>query len=139
MSYNVEFQPRYTNNEEYRACLRRLFQMQKEQYAPAIEELQDHLGNDLDKETQDENEFDSSAASSAMDTVYEKTKDNPLFRDIYSQAAAKMISLDPQIGLAVCFSYDYLDIFHACLVDYLRAPSEFTENSSSFKILKQKI
>ena len=87
----------------------------------------------------DENEFDDNAASNAMDYVFSQTKEEPLFQKIYQIAAAKMISTDLQTGLAICFSYDYLGVFHKCLYQYLQNPTEFTKESSCFQSMMKKI
>jgi hypothetical protein len=65
---------------------------------------------------------------SAMEVLYEETKDDPLFRNLYDLAAARMFSVDRKIGQSVLFSYDYLYLFHSLL--YLRffEPEQCNEN-----------
>ena len=53
--------------------------------------------------------------SAAMDEIYEKTKHLEQFQSLYISAAALMFSTDPNIGLAVLFSYDYFSLFHTCI------------------------
>ena len=138
--YNLQcILPNYSNNHEYRDCLRKLFCMDVNNYADKINELQNHLGDDLDNETQDENEFDDKAASNAMNYVFSETKEEPLFQKIYEFAAAKMISTDLQIGLAICFSYDYLGVFHECLCEYFNNPTNFTKDSNCYQTMIKKI
>lgn len=131
-AYHTTF-PTYTSDEEYRFCIRQVFQMNKAIYQPKVEELREHIGDDLDAVTEDELSFDEDAMKRGMDYIYLRTKKNPLFQQIYKDAAAKMISMDPEIGLAVCFSYDYFDTFHACLSLYLENPDSFQESSETFK------
>jgi len=131
--------PSYTDNEEYRKTIRMLFRMDNAQYEKTIQELHDHLGDDLDKETKDENEFDQAATSAAMDYIYEKTHNVPVFQIIYQLAAAKMISEDPQIGLAVCFSYDYLGTFHECIKEFMTNPELYTSESPSFQTMQTRL
>jgi hypothetical protein len=131
--------PSYTTNTEYRATLRHLFRMDNAQYEDKIQELHDHLGDDLDHETKDENEFDEAATSAAMDYIYEKTHDTLVFQIIYRLAAEKMMSLDPQIGLAVCFSYDYLGAFHECIKDFMTNPEAYTQESQSYQNMHKKL
>ena len=125
--------PKYTNNQEYRFCIRQVFQMDPSIYQSKVNELRNHNQEELDAETQDEIEFDDKAMKRGMDYIYVHTKKNTLFQQIYKDAAAKMISMDPEIGLAICFSYDYFDAFHACLSLYLENPNSFQESSESFK------
>jgi hypothetical protein len=131
--------PSYTNNEEYRKTLRLLFRMNNAQYEEKIQELHDHLGDDLDSETKDENEFDEISTSAAMDYIFEKTKDVGIFKIIYQMAAAKMMSEDHQIGLAVCFSYDYLGTFHECIKEFMTNPELYTSESQSCQTMHTKL
>jgi len=90
--YNIHHKPSYTTDEGYQTNIRILFQMNE--------------GED----------YDESAANMALDYVYLKTKNHPVFQEIYTLASTQMMSEDPEIGLAVVFSYDYLIPFHAILV-----------------------
>lgn len=138
--YNTQMiLPEYSTNSQYRQCLRMLFRMNNERYREKVEALQQRLGDDLDDETKDETEFDSDSANIAMDYIYEKTKDSPLFQQIYSSAAAKMMSTDPNIGMAVCFSFDYLDTFHSCIMTYFNEPSSFNELCSQYIAMMKKL
>jgi len=97
-----------------------------------------NIDSDWDEETMDEMAYDDSAISTGLDIIYENTKNHPLFINIYQIAAAKMISTDNEIGLAVCISYDYFKHFHACLDTFNNNPTGFTELSLEYKtILKQ--
>ena len=125
--------PKYTNNQEYRFCIRQVFQMDPSIYETNIDALKNHNQEELDKETEDELSFDEDAMKRGMDYIYLHTKHNILFQKIYSLAAAKMISMDPEIGLAVCFSYDYFQCFHNCLMMYLENPDSFLETHDVFK------
>jgi len=120
----------YTNDAEYRQIVRRLFCM----ISP-----KDMNIDDLDEITRDEQDFDPDAAVSTMDDIYEKTKENPLFQHLYDSAAAKMISMDRSIGLAVLCSYDYLALFHRCLCLYLNRPNDFNETSDEYVRLVKKM
>ena len=82
---------------------------------------------DFDDETLDEQHYDESAVSRFLDTVFENTKTNPLFTTLYDLAAAKMLSMDREIGLAVLFSYDYLGAFYPCYCEYIQQPTTFSK------------
>ena len=131
-AYHTSF-PKYENNQEYRCCIRQVFQMNPSSYQSKIDKLQTYNQEELDAETEDELSFDEDAMKKGMDYIYSHTKQNPLFQKIYCQAAAKMISIDPEIGLAVCFSYDYFQEFHNCLMMYLENPDSFLETHNVFK------
>ena len=118
MHYRVETPVKYTNTAEYRQCLRALFEMNQETYEQNIRDLENHNDETMDPETHDEMSYDDDAANKSMDYVFECTKCVVEFRELYLKAAAKMLSEDPSIGLAILFSYDYLYHFHACLVEF---------------------
>ena len=119
----------YTNDTEFRACLRKLFTMNENiDDSPYLDEI-----------TRDENNYDFESATKAMDFVFENTQLNPLFQQLYDLAAAKMFSLDRSIGLAVLFSYDNLKDFHHCLWDFFTNKDSFNENSDSYKTMFNKI
>jgi len=122
----------YNNNTEYRQCLRNFFHMNSETY-------QKNIQADWDAETIDEMSYDEEAASKVLDQIYESTKHNILFDKIYLSAAAKMMSLDPEIGLAVCMSYDYFNGFCECLYLYRKTPAQFTEDSTAYQSMMAKL
>ena len=128
--YNAELTDiRYSNDIEYRNCLRRLFYMNR------IES--DYT--DVDIVTQDENDYDMDSSSKAMDYVYGITSHHPQFQQLYDIAASKMLSTDREIGLAVLFSYDYMALFHNCILSYRTNPTDFTEQSPAYCELYAKI
>jgi hypothetical protein len=102
----------YSTSAEYRQLIRQIFNMQSINYPEIVYEP------DIDSETKDENECDESAIHIAMDWIYSRTKDTPLFQELYSFGSARMFSVDTEIGLAILMSYDYLFYFHPILVDY---------------------
>ncbi|NBQ48919.1 MAG: hypothetical protein EBU33_10785 [Sphingobacteriia bacterium] len=57
----------------------------------------------------------------------------------FTKRASKMISVDPNIGLAVIFSYDYFYLFHLCLADFFRNPDSFTRENINFVNMRNKI
>ena len=122
----------YTNNTQYRQCIRNYFNMNPSNCSQNIQQ-------DWDEETIDEMSYDDSAISKGLDAIYDKTKDNVLFKTIYENAAAKMISTNHEIGMAVCISYDYFKYFHACILLYDRDPTAFTETSQEYQTMIQKL
>jgi len=135
MQYNINYKVEYSNNFEYRKCLREVFNMDTEGKQPDWSKMDD----DLDEETKDELMYDPDAMYLGLDFIYEKTHNNPLFKELYEIAASKMISIDPNIGIAVIFSYDYFHLFHLCLADFFKNPDSFTSENINFVNMRNKI
>ena len=112
----------YTNDAEYQDQIRILFRMN-----PVVE------GSDQS------DEYDENAAIFAMDAIYDLTKNNVLFEKVYVLAANKLFLEDPAMGLPILFSYDYLDVFHQCLVHYLRTPGTFDETTTIYQELLSRV
>jgi hypothetical protein len=123
----------YSDTTQYRNILRMLFSMNKNNY-PAVS-----LDNDIDIESKDELEYDEAAANEHMDLIYNHTKHHSLFHKIYIKGASFMLSDDVNIGVAIMFSYDYLDLFIPCYVDFCKDPEKFNETNSSYKVLYNKL
>ena len=123
----------YSNTTEYRQLLRDLFSMDKQNYPVHS------LDPDIDVESKDELEYDEEAAKAFMDNVYNKTKNIPLFRDIYLRGASFMLSQDMNIGIAIMFSYDYLNFFIPCYMDFCKNPDNFNKQNASYQNLYQKL
>lgn len=111
--YNINTTVDYFDNASYRSALRKVVNMDISNINVPFDQMDD----DLDNETIDELLFDNDAMTRCMDSIYKKTKSNDIFKEFYTIAANKMFSEDPNIGLAICFSYDYFYYFHKCLVD----------------------
>jgi hypothetical protein len=98
-----------------------------------------NISTSWDNETVDEMRYDTNAVSKMMDFIYDSTKNNPLFQVIYDLAAAKMMSLDREIGLCVLFSYDHLLYFHQCLVEYMKNPDDFNSENEVYILIKNRL
>ena len=127
----------YTSNREYRQCLRRVLNMDADNYKDSIQDLENALHDDFDEETRDEMEYDDASASKVMDAIFAATQNHPLFQELYELAAARMMSTDRNIGLAVLFSYDFLALFHACILVFTEDPTKFTENCATYTTLRK--
>lgn len=128
--YPTKLKMFYNNNATYRICLRTLFKMNPNKF-PKFDE-------DLDEETRDENDYDIDSASVAMDTILHDITKNSLFLYVLDKAAARMFSTDREIGLTILFSYDYLDVFHECLVHFYTNENEFTDTTDCYvELLKR--
>ena len=122
--YNYTLDVVYENDKQYRDCIRQVFKMNFHTYDQCLDDI-----------TNDENDYDEENAKIAMDFLYEKTKQHPLFRQVFQKAAGFMFSLDETIGLAVLCSYDYLALFHPCLQTFLSNENRFHENCQEWKSL----
>jgi hypothetical protein len=121
MNYPCDMGVEYNGDFEYRATLRNLFVMNSDKF-PEI------TNPDIDTVTRDEVEYDDETTSQFMDFVYSNTKTDPVFIELYTKAASFMFSEDPEIGLAVLFSYDYLTLFHPCLSHFFKHHTLSREN-----------
>jgi hypothetical protein len=119
MTYNTNLILNYNDDFGYRQSIRDVFGMNCSS---------ESVDSDYDEVTKDELMYEADAISKGLDDIYERTKDVPEFQKIYSICAGFMLSVDPNIGLAVVFSYDYFDKFHPCLVDFLRGGSISSDN-----------
>jgi hypothetical protein len=71
---------------------------------------------------------DFDAFSNLIGELYNKIKEcNPLTQCM-KKMAAKVISEDLQTGLCILYSYDYMNITHKCVSEYLETGSLSEEN-----------
>ena len=117
----------YSNSTEYRRIFRKI--THQSEHPP-----ENPLG--IDDETLDEQHYDDDTVSRFMDTVYHSTQHSSLLQHLYDSAAAKMISTNREIGLAVLFSYDYMSAFYTCYCEYISSPETFSETTQSYMKIK---
>jgi hypothetical protein len=133
MKYPINYNIEYNDDKGYRRSLRELFTMDSSKYSEKIQVL--NSIEKLDEVTEDEISYDEDASSKMMNYIFDKTKKHKAFQKLYVAAALRMFSVDKSIGLAVLFSYDYLKIFHLCLVDYFNDTEKFDEENINYKNL----
>jgi len=126
--YNYDAKMNYTNDFEFRMCIRRAFGMKLKQY-----------DNDIDLVSNDESNYDDAVVTKVMDEIEMVTRESAAFVDLYWRAAAKMFSTDTSIGLSVLFSYDYAALFHACLCAYRADPDAFSVDHPAYRTILQKM
>lgn len=132
-SYPVDLIIDYSNNTQYRQCLRNLFKMNSNNY-PETKDM------DLDDETMDEMSYDGKSATVTMDYILETTKSIPEIINLYEKTASFMFSTDPNIGLTIMLGYDYLDLFHKLLQKIIAGiPNEELLQTDIYKQLYAKI
>ena len=130
--YNIDAIAVYTDNKSYRSTLRQLFFMD-------VSMCSEMDNESMDEESRDELMYDNDAVITVMGNLFELTRDNVLFQNLYDLAAEKMISTNREIGQAVLFSYDYLPLFHKCLAGFLRNPVGFNDSDEFYVALLKKI
>jgi hypothetical protein len=122
MNYNTRnLYIEYKTNKEYRQVIREVF---NQDCSSQEEELNKY---DLDEESYDEMLYDNNTMLNILDTIYLNTKSHYMFQTLYDLAAAKMMSINREIGLSVLYSYDYFYLMHICLCIYLDYPEQFNE------------
>ncbi|MDC1151834.1 hypothetical protein OAS95_04625 [Pelagibacteraceae bacterium] len=127
-SYPIQLTIEYSNDTEYRHCLRKLFKMNPTNY-PDISEM------NLDEITKDEQSYDLDAANITMDYILEITNTIPEVINLYEKTASFMFSTDPNIGLTIMLGYDYLDLFHQLIIKIVSGIS--TEELLQTDVYKQ--
>lgn len=129
----------YDSDQEYRAFLRQIVKMDPAKFYETEDIKCDPSDPNVSAETIDEYNYDIDAVKTYLDEVYRKTKDHPLFQRLYTAAAALMFSVDPEIGLAVLMSYDYLAWFYNSYTGFNKNPEEFTEKDEFYSRLIERI
>ena len=137
MRYRLETVVEYSNSEEYRRCSRELFGMDPKVYEKNIAALENHNQEELDQETRDELAYDEAAVNKTVDYVLDCTKGVAEFEEVYKMAARRMMSEDPEIGIAILFSYDYMQRFHQCLVEFFQG--RWSKDSESYRELTKQL
>ena len=97
------------------------------------------VSTDLDSLTQDEQDCDDAALSTALDWIYAKTRDHLLFQTLYLKAAGFMLSEDPQTGLCILLAYDNLPLFHPMFCAYMGHPDQFSDKHPTYVELHAKL
>jgi hypothetical protein len=92
----------------------------------------DRTDPNVSEETIDEYTLDMDAMKKYLDAVYANTKDREEFKTLYEYAAALMFSTNPEIGLAVLMSYDYLAWFFICYRNFMQNPDTFNDTEEYY-------
>ena len=119
----------YNSNKEFRQVVRDYFKMN----------IQDIDLEDCDDISKDELLYDNDAMVLGMNNIIENTKNNILFDELYSLAAAKMFSIDKETGLCILLCYDFFAYFIPVYETFLREPDSFNNENILFIELKQKL
>lgn len=129
----------YDSDQEYRAFLRTIIGMDPAKFYETEDIKCDPTDPNVSAETIDEYNYDADAVKTYLDQIYANTHSRPEFKRLYTAAAALMFSENPEIGLAVLMSYDYLAYFYNCYHNYLKSPEKFTESDEFYNRLITRI
>jgi hypothetical protein len=119
----------YYDDITYRQVLRSILKMESNPTS----------STDLDSLTQDEQDCDDVALTVALNWIYAKTRDHPLFQILYLKAAGFMLSEDPQTGLCILLAYDNLPLFHPMFCAYMGHPDQFSDKHPTYAALHAKL
>lgn len=81
-----------------------------------------------------DDEWDEDNVTLFLNFIYTKTSTIESFQQLYLDAAATMMSIDPEIGVAILFSFTYFEIFHQCIVSFFN--NKKIDDDPSFLLLK---
>jgi hypothetical protein len=87
-----------------------------------------------DEESYDELLYDHDAVNRGMNSILDKTRENPLFTTLYTLAAGRFLTEDMETGLCVLLSYDYFSDF----INVYES-TDLSESSECYLTLKQKL
>ena len=107
----------YIDDTEYRNAIRKVFYFDPKKmytYNGKVTNFEQ-----LDSVTKDELNLDSDMIKTSMDALYNATKHESLFQELYLSAAGRMFSTEQEIGHAVLCSYDTFSLYHSCVWHYL--------------------
>ena len=128
-NYPVNNKVNYNTDAEYRLSLRKLFKMNDQPtFDPSLDEI-----------SKDENNYDEETIKLWMNWISEQTEECYELNELYKLAAATMISLDRDTGLAVLFSFDYFSDFHSLLTIYFKNPKQDLEMTTSYEGLWRRL
>jgi len=122
----------YDSDQTYRAFLRTIIQMDPTKFYETEDIKCDPTDPKVSPETIDEYNYDQDAVAKYLDALYSNTKSRPEFQRLYLAAAALMFSENPEIGLAVLMSYDYLAYFYNIYTNYLKNPDSWSADDDAF-------
>lgn len=136
VSLPTEF--KYNTDQSYRQCIRMAFQMDSTRITPYADlELDQIQGVDeLDDESKDEMQYDTANMDKGLNDIYDWTKGEKAFQELYKCAAAQFLSEDPLVGQVVCCSYDYFSLYVACLrAFYYYGSSQLVKSEAYVRLL----
>ena len=119
MNYNTNYICKYNNNvfsqdEEVKLS-------ENEKYFVNDSLYRNDILNIFNLEEYDayKNFYNEDILKDTMSELYEKIKENEVLLDCMKQIAAVLLSENPEIGLCLLYSYDFMYVTHKCVAEYL--------------------
>lgn len=129
----------YKSNKEYRQWIRRIFHFTKDAKTYYANLNETDFETEIDEESKDEMDYDYDSMKTGLDILFETTKDEPVFEEIYLLAAATMFSTDVKIGQVVLCSYDYFHLYFTCLWHFFLEKETKMESLSSYQQIMSRL
>jgi len=64
-------------------------------------------------------EYSEKELDKGIHELYEIIEDNEFLKECITQAAKHFMNMDPEFGLMILYSYDYLYLTHICVSEFL--------------------
>ena len=77
--------------------------------------------------------YDIKMIDKVLNDLYNKIKTNDDFRECMLKLAQKFMSNDEEFGLMILFSFDYMDLTHICISEFLEKGVVNKENMQKLK------
>jgi hypothetical protein len=126
----------YQNNTEYRNVLREIFCMDIPEILTQLRSKYPDFDG-FDEETQDELLFDEKSIEHGMTEILKETIHCHEIKQLYVLAAGVMLSENPETGLAVLMSYDYLSPFFNILFIFFTEGKENISKCDDYSKLQR--
>ena len=79
-------------------------------------------------------EYNIKTIDKALNDIYNKIKTNNDFCECMQKLAQKFMSNDDEFGLMIMFSFDYMDLTHICISEFLEKGQINKENMHKLKL-----
>ena len=79
-------------------------------------------------------EFNEAIFYEILNELYKKISNNEFFVKIMETMAKQYMSTDPEFGLMLMYSYDYLHLTHPCICEFLDTGKISTDKMDKMKI-----
>ena len=85
----------------------------------------------------EEEDYDEKLVTHGLEVMYGKTKDSPLWQELYIKAAATFLTEDPGVGLPVLLSFTYMRHLIPLYQVFIEKGSEDTDYLHKHQLLMQ--
>ena len=78
-------------------------------------------------------EYNDEEINEGIKYLYNKVRQNPDLKDCSLKLASKYLNDDFEIGLMILFSYDYMNLTHICISEFLENGNIIEENITKLR------